>query len=85
MGFLAESAGFADRLEHEVLAVLRRGQATLAQLLEQLDAAVGDWPRVGTSGALAFPVVGHVEDLIERGLARTAGERDGCALLEAVS
>lgn len=82
-GFLHESAEFADRLEQEVLTVLRRGTVTLAQLLNQIDPTVGNWPQTGTAGALAFPVAGHIEDLIDRGLVRIAGDSNGCALLQA--
>jgi glyoxylase-like metal-dependent hydrolase (beta-lactamase superfamily II) len=67
--FLRTSREFAERLEDRVLADLRRhGPSSLAAVLTRINPLAGDWPAEGTEGALAFPVVGHLEDLEARGL-----------------
>jgi glyoxylase-like metal-dependent hydrolase (beta-lactamase superfamily II) len=67
--FLRESQLFTERLEDLVLDELRRnGPSPLADLLSRLNPVAGAWPVHGTEGALAFPVVGHLEDLEGRGL-----------------
>jgi glyoxylase-like metal-dependent hydrolase (beta-lactamase superfamily II) len=67
--FLRESRSFTDRLEELVLGDLRgNGPSLLAEMLARLNRVAGPWPAVGTEGALAFPVVGHLEDLEGRGL-----------------
>lgn len=71
--FLTASLDFTDLMEERVLATLRRaGSAgtTVARLLADLDPTIGDWPHPAPPGALAFPVVGHLEELAARGLAR---------------
>lgn len=67
--FLDESEQFVRVLDAEVQRVLAQGSHTLAQLLDDIDPTIGNWPREGTAGALAFPVAGHLEDLQARGLA----------------
>ena len=74
--FLLESRRFVDRLEELVLADLRRnGPTSLAELLARINPLAGEWPAEGTEGALAFPVVGHLEDLETRGLAKEEAGR----------
>ncbi len=69
--FLAETRAFTERLEELVLDDLRRhGPTALPGMLARLNPLAGDWPVAGTAGALAFPVVGHLEDLEARGLAK---------------
>jgi glyoxylase-like metal-dependent hydrolase (beta-lactamase superfamily II) len=74
--FLRASRRFADQLEELVLTDLRRnGPSSLAAVLTRTNPLAGDWPAEGTEGALAFPVVGHLEDLEARGLvAEEAGK-----------
>ena len=68
--FLDTSRAFALRLRHQVLdtVVAARSGITLGQLLVRLNPTVGRWPAEGTLHALAFPVVGHIEALVEDGL-----------------
>jgi glyoxylase-like metal-dependent hydrolase (beta-lactamase superfamily II) len=67
--FLGASRSFVERMEELVLTDLRQhGPSTLAALLARINPLAGDWPVEGTEGALAFPVVGHLEDLEARGL-----------------
>lgn len=69
--FLAGTRAFTDRLEELVLDDLRaHGPTTLPPMLARLNPVAGDWPVEGTATALAFPVVGHLEDLEARGLAK---------------
>lgn len=77
--FLAESRAFVERLDALVLASLRAAPdgLTLAELLAELNPVAGDWPDEGTEGALAFPVVGHLERLAEQGRLERAGARLG--------
>jgi hypothetical protein len=74
--FLRTSREFVERLEDRVLADLRRhGPSSLAAVLTRINPIAGEWPAEGTEGALAFPVVGHLEDLEARGLvAEEAGQ-----------
>ena len=68
--FLTETREFTERLEDLVLDDLRRhGPTALPAMLARLNPRAGDWPAEGTAGPLAFPVVGHLEDLEARGLA----------------
>lgn len=67
--FLNESQLFTEHLEELVLADLRRnGPSVVADVLSRVNLVAGAWPVDGTEGALAFPVVGHLEDLEGRGL-----------------
>jgi glyoxylase-like metal-dependent hydrolase (beta-lactamase superfamily II) len=43
--------------------------ATLAGITDALNDGSGNWPTEGTNGMLAFPVAGHVEQLIAQGSA----------------
>jgi glyoxylase-like metal-dependent hydrolase (beta-lactamase superfamily II) len=78
--FLDESAGFVAKLDAEVRRVLEHGSFTLAQLVGEIDPAIGDWPREGTAGALVFPVAGHLEDLLARGLVARSDDDSGAAV-----
>ncbi len=77
--FLARSRLFAERLDALVLSALADapGGRTLHELLAELNPVAGDWPVAGTQGALAFPVVGHIERFRDSGRVRQAGTRDG--------
>lgn len=77
--FLAESREFVLRLDSLVADALEAGPSTLAELLAAVNPIAGRWPVEGTEGALAFPVVGHLERMVATGTARRAGERDGTA------
>ena len=69
--FLDATRAFTERLEELVLDDLRaHGPTTLPEMLARLNPVAGEWPVEGTATALAFPVVGHLEDLEERGLAK---------------
>ena len=59
------------RLDREVL---------LSELLTELNPLVGDWPKEGAEGALAFPVVGHLEQLALEGDVRITDAVDGAML-----
>jgi glyoxylase-like metal-dependent hydrolase (beta-lactamase superfamily II) len=78
-GFLQASREFVERLDSLIVAELTdaRHPLTLADLLDRLNPIAGVWPTEGTAGALAFPVVGHLERLRDRGRLASAGTRDG--------
>lgn len=80
--FLARTAAFVDRLDGLLLAELAAAPdgLTLAELLGRLNPTAGGWPSAGTEGALAFPVAGHLERLVDRGRLAVAGERGGAAV-----
>jgi glyoxylase-like metal-dependent hydrolase (beta-lactamase superfamily II) len=67
-GFLQDTLDFADNLEVELLDLFRNSSAalSLAEALHILNPRVGAWPTDGTEGALAFPVVGHLERWLAR-------------------
>lgn len=81
-GFLARSREFAARLDELLVQALsdEPGGVTFAELLGHLNPSAGAWPSASTEGALAFPVAGHLEHRVSRGLARRVGERNGVAL-----
>jgi glyoxylase-like metal-dependent hydrolase (beta-lactamase superfamily II) len=68
--FLHSSAGFAATIESAVRRALIGRRRALVDLLPDVNADVASWPTIGTEGALAFPVVGHLEDLWARGAVR---------------
>lgn len=74
--FLAESAAFCDRFEHALERVLRGPSTpqTTPQLIEILSPELGSWPD-SAAPVLAFPLVGHLEDLEAAGSVRR--DRDG--------
>jgi glyoxylase-like metal-dependent hydrolase (beta-lactamase superfamily II) len=69
IAFLDETREFVDRLEAALDKLF--GDAThaltLAEAVHLLNAIVGEWPKEGTEGALAFPVVGHLERWVDQG------------------
>ncbi len=69
--FLDESLSFTHDLERALLGFLcTDGPQTLQRLAESLSPRMGEWPD-GATGAMAFPVAGHLEDLRDRGLVTT--------------
>ena len=75
--FLAASRAFVERVEEVVSAEIRdagRGGLTLPEVLARVSPKLGDWPGAGTEVALAFPVVGHLERMLEYG--RIAGAEE---------
>jgi glyoxylase-like metal-dependent hydrolase (beta-lactamase superfamily II) len=68
--FLARSRGFVDKVDAVVADELDAAGATglrLQELLARANPRLGSWPSEGTEGALAFPVVGHLERLLSLG------------------
>lgn len=80
--FLELSRDFAVRLRSAVHeAVAASPGITLAALLAELNPRVGAWPAAGTVKALAFPVVGHIEQLVAEGVL-TVLPSEGAARIE---
>jgi len=77
--FLDTSRDFAGHLRAAVLDAVAAspGGISLVDLLVTLNPSVGTWPADGTLHALAFPVVGHVEQLVDEGLVRLRSAADG--------
>ncbi|TQK17672.1 glyoxylase-like metal-dependent hydrolase (beta-lactamase superfamily II) [Microbacterium sp. SLBN-154] len=72
--FLDRSRSYTTELEQIVVDELgRREGASLDDLLEAVNPLAGSWPQEGTEGALAYPVIGHLEDLESRGIVRRSG------------
>ncbi len=65
--FLAESRGFADRLEAGALEALRERSRSTRELIEVLAPQVGPWDRSAWV-FLANGLVGHLEELAEQGV-----------------
>lgn len=71
--FLTASLDFTDLMEQRVLAAVRRAGGAgvpVAHLLDDIDPTIGDWRHPAPPSALAFPVIGHLEELATRGLVR---------------
>ncbi|MGH9135587.1 MAG: hypothetical protein ACRD0G_00895 [Acidimicrobiales bacterium] len=66
--FLHSSLGFTSVVEAAVLRALASQPRVLVDILPEINAEVASWSLDGTEGALAFPVVGHLEDLWSRGV-----------------
>lgn len=83
-GFLDTSRDFARDLRSAVRGAVAAvpGGLRLVDLVAELNTTIGSWPREGTSTALAFPVVAHIEALVEDGELRLTPAVDG-ALIEA--
>ncbi len=84
--FLDTSRDFALELRRAVrdaVGAAPRG-IRLGDLVAQLNTTVGTWPREGTTSALAFPVVGHIEALVDDGELRLTRATNG-AFIEAVA
>lgn len=77
LDFLDRTSRFVDNLEVLVLGAIpsELPGVSLPALLDDINPFAGRWPVEGTTGALAYPVVGHLEDLGERGLIERHGER----------
>jgi glyoxylase-like metal-dependent hydrolase (beta-lactamase superfamily II) len=78
--FLARSRGFVEKVEQVVLDELDAAGAhglSLQELLTRANQQLGSWPVEGTDGALAFPVVGHLERLLVLGRVRAWQAEDG--------
>lgn len=75
--FLAESRAFTDRLEAALRDELMNveGAVTLRKLISSLNQRLGAWPD-GAEMSLASPLQGHLERLIQHGLA-VADRREG--------
>ena len=68
--FLARSRGFVEKVDAVVVDELDAAGSLglrLQQLLPRANPRLGSWPSEGTEGALAFPVVGHLERLLALG------------------
>ncbi len=72
--FLGESEEFCRSLGAAVEALFvgtgtGRGavRLTLSECVDQLLPIIGSWPKAGRRNALAFPVCGHLEDLVSAG------------------
>ena len=81
MAFLDESLAFVHHLETLLEDAFAPGEPlALADVLLNVNERAGAWPSEGTAGALAFPVVGHLERWREDGRLVPAGTRDGLPL-----
>lgn len=75
--FFARSTAFVERVDEAIVTELGNGRpagCTLPELLTAINPRLGQWPAQDTLVALAFPVVGHLERMIEWG--RIAGGPD---------
>lgn len=80
LDFLARSRGFVEKVDAVVLDELDAAEArglTLQELLARANPRLGSWPAEGTEGALAFPVVGHLERLLALGRITAWQAEDG--------
>ena len=78
--FLARSRMFVDKVDEVILDELAAAGArglTLQELLHRANPRLGSWPAAGTEGALAFPVVGHLERQLALGRLRAGPADDG--------
>lgn len=78
--FLARSRGFVEKVDAVVVDELDAAGAhglRLQELLAQANPRLGSWPSEGTAGALAFPVVGHLERLLALGRINAWQAQDG--------
>jgi glyoxylase-like metal-dependent hydrolase (beta-lactamase superfamily II) len=73
--FLAETRAYAERVEAALLGALGAGPRTMLELTEALGPSLGDWP-TEASRYLCYPLLGHLERMVEHGLARV-GRREG--------
>jgi glyoxylase-like metal-dependent hydrolase (beta-lactamase superfamily II) len=78
--FLALSRAFVEKVDEVILdeidAAGDRG-LTLQELLSAANPRLGDWPAQGTDVALAYPVVGHLERLLDHGRLSAWRAEDG--------
>lgn len=83
--FLAESLMFSHEAEGHVLDVLRqRGPLATMPLLHAVGPRLGPWPIEAVLSALAFPIVGELQHLVETGQAQTGRGDDGLITWEAI-
>ncbi|MDQ6713921.1 MAG: MBL fold metallo-hydrolase [Candidatus Dormibacteraeota bacterium] len=78
--FLARSRMFVEKLDDVVLDEVDgagAGGLSLQELLVRANPRLGAWPREGTGGALAFPVVGHLERQLALGRIHAWQSEDG--------
>lgn len=66
--FLAESRAFTERVDAALAAELGAGPRTLAELTVALGPRLGGWPD-GASQYLCYPLLGHLERMVEFGRA----------------
>jgi glyoxylase-like metal-dependent hydrolase (beta-lactamase superfamily II) len=70
-GFFGDSLTFVHNLGRRVQSALSGATEglTLAELVDAVNDGFGNWPVGTAAGAMAFPVAGHVEDLVGTGRA----------------
>ena len=75
--FLAESRAYIDRVDEALVAELQgaAGGRSLRQLCDELGPVLGEWP-AEASAYLCFPLMGHLERLVQHGRVVT-GRGDG--------
>jgi glyoxylase-like metal-dependent hydrolase (beta-lactamase superfamily II) len=75
--FLEESARFVDQVEEAVADHLGTSNkpTTLLALCEAISPKLGDWPSTAAP-ALVYPVLGHLERMIDRGQLRSDRQGD---------
>ena len=64
--FLDESETFVHLLDSVIRDVLSNQPKTLEDLVKEINPLVATWPVEGTYTALAFPVAGHLEQLLKK-------------------
>ncbi len=76
--FLAESRAYVERVDAAVRQELAGAGAahTLRELIDALAPKLGEWP-AAANPYLAFPLVGHLERLVQFGLVQEGRGRDG--------
>lgn len=73
--FLGTTRAFVERTEAAVIRALQDGPRTAQEIITTLNPDLGRWPAEGTESALAFPVVGHLEDLHAARQLKVAGSK----------
>lgn len=83
--FLQISRDFVSEMDSTVTGVLADvGPTTLSDLLPIVNQAVARWPLDGTEASLAFPLVGHLEQLIDLGRVVRSADGAGPATISLV-
>lgn len=81
--FLAGSLAFTDEAERHLLDILRGdGPMATKPLLLEVGPRLGPWPVEAVLSALAFPIVGHLEELEANGRIRRGRGEDGLTTWE---
>ena len=84
--FLAASRSFSLEAERHILDVLQEhGPLATIPLLHAVGPRLGPWPVETVLSALAFPVVGELEHLVEIGCVRAGHGPDGLITWEVIS